>query len=284
MRLANPHWLLHATGGINPGGGENLPLGSAMPRRHALWPDRSQGIRIASTVPEADMTTATMTEKDIRVRDAVQRQLEWDPEVDASAIGVTAKDGSVVLTGYIDSYAGKLAAERVAKRVRGVRAVANDVEVRLKLGRTDADIASDTAHALNLHASIPSGVQAAVHDGHVTLTGTVAWPFQKKYAEKLIRDIRGVRGVFNHLALAPRAVERDVHHRINAALHRDANLDARQIAVTVDGNTATVTGTVRTWLQRESVERAVSDGPGITTVVNHLTVEPVESDDAYEIC
>ena len=230
------------------------------------------------------MTIATMTDRDIRVRDAVQQQLEWDSEVDASAIGVAAREGSVVLTGYIDSYAGKLAAERAAKRVRGVRAVANDVEVRLKLGRTDADIARDAAHALDLCASIPRGVQAAVHDGHVTLTGTVALPFQKKYAEKVIRHIRSVRGVLNHLALAPRAVERDVHHRINAALHRDANLDARLIAVKLDGNTATLTGSVRTWLQRESVERAVADGPGITTVLNHLTVEPVESDDAYEIC
>jgi osmotically-inducible protein OsmY len=230
------------------------------------------------------MTTATMTEKDVRVRDAVQRQLEWDPEVDASAIGIAAKDGSVTLTGFIDSYAGKLAAERVAKRVRGVRAVANDVEVRLKLGRTDADIAGDAARALDLYVTIPSGVKAAVHNGHVTLTGVVPWPYQKKHAEKIMRHIRGVRGVFNHLVLAPRAVERDVHHRINAALHRNAHLDARQIEVTVDGNTVTLTGTVRTWLERDSAERAVADGPGITTVINRIVVEPAESDDTFEIC
>jgi osmotically-inducible protein OsmY len=230
------------------------------------------------------MTTATMTEKDVRVRDAVQRQLEWDPEVDASAIGVAAKDGSVTLTGYIDSYAGKLAAERAAKRVRGVRAVANDIEVRLKLDRTDADIAGDAARALDLYATIPSGVKAAIHNGHVTLTGVVPWPYQKTHAEKIMRHIKGVRGVFNHLALAPRAVERDVHHRITAALHRNANLDARQITVTVDNDTVTLAGTVRTWLERDSAERAVADGPGITMVINNVVVEPAESDDVYEIC
>ena len=225
-----------------------------------------------------------MTEQDVRVRDAVQRQLEWDPEVDASAIGVAAKDGSVTLTGYIDSYAGKLAAERVAKRVRGVRAVANDIEVRLKLGRTDADIAGDAARALDLYATIPSRVKAAVHNGHVTLTGVVPWPYQKTHAEKIMRHIKGVRGVFNRLMLAPRTVERDVHHRINEALHRNANVDARQITVTVDGNTVTLTGTVRTWLERDSAERAVADGPGITTVINHIAVEPAQSDDTCEIC
>lgn len=230
------------------------------------------------------MTISTMTPQDARIREHVQEQLEWDPEVDASAIGIAAKDGSVTLTGYIDSYAGKLAAERVAKRVRGVRAVANDIEVRLKVGRTDTDIAADAARAFDLYASIPRGVQAAVHDGHVTLTGTVAWLFQKRHAEQVVRHIRGVRGIFNHLTLAPRAVERDVHHRINAALHRNANLDARRIAVSVSGDTATLSGTVSTWLERDSAERAAADAPGIAVVVNHVIVEPVESGEAFEIC
>lgn len=230
------------------------------------------------------MSTSTMTDKDVRVRDHVQQQLEWDPEVDAGAIGVAAKDGSVTLTGYIDSYAGKLAAERVAKRVRGVRAVANDIEVRLKLDRTDADIAVDAARALDLYASIPKGVQAAVHDGHVTLTGTVTWLFQKIHAEKVVRHIRGVRGVFNHLAVAPRAVEHDVHHRINAALHRNANLDAKRIAVSVAGDTVTLTGTVNTWFERDAAERATADAPGIGTVVNRIVVEPVDSGDTFELC
>lgn len=116
------------------------------------------------------MTTASLSNTDVRVREAVMRQLEWDPEVEAAAIGVAAKDGAVTLTGYINSYSGKLAAERAAKRVRGVRAVANDIEVRLKLGRVDSDIAGDMVHALKLRSTIPEDVQAVVHNGHVTLT------------------------------------------------------------------------------------------------------------------
>jgi osmotically-inducible protein OsmY len=123
------------------------------------------------------------------------RQLDWDPEVDASAVGIAAKNGTVTLTGYINSYSGKLAAERAAKRVRGVRAVANDIEVRLKLARVDSDIAADVVHALELRSTIPDGVQAALHNGHVTLTGKVNWVFQKRDAEKAVRHIRGVRDV-----------------------------------------------------------------------------------------
>ncbi len=151
---------------------------------------------------EDTVTTATLTEADVRVRDAVMRQLDWDPEVDASAVGVAAKNGTVTLTGFIDTYSGKLAAERAAKRVHGVRAVANDIEVRLRLERTDADIAQDAARALELHSMIPETVQAVVHNGHLTLTGKVEWLYQKESAERAVRHIRGVRGVLNHITVS----------------------------------------------------------------------------------
>ena len=125
------------------------------------------------------MTTASITHTDVRLRNAVVRQLDWDPEVNASAIGVAARDGVVTLTGFIDSYTGKLAAERVVKGVRGVRAVANDIVVRLVAGRTDPDIAHDATQALKLRPALADNVQAVVHNGHVTLTGTVEWEFQK---------------------------------------------------------------------------------------------------------
>jgi osmotically-inducible protein OsmY len=200
------------------------------------------------------------------------RQLDWDPEVDGSAVGVAARNGTVTLSGFIDTYSGKLAAERAAKRVHGVRAVANDIEVRLRLERTDADIAQDAARALELHSAIPQAVQAVVHDGHVTLTGKVDWLYQKDSAEKTIRHIRGVRGVFNHIAVAPNAAIRDVRHRIVKALHQSADLDARHINVTVSGSTATLTGTVSTWQQRDSAERAAADAPGIAQVDNRIAV------------
>ncbi|HLG57571.1 MAG TPA: BON domain-containing protein [Vicinamibacterales bacterium] len=219
------------------------------------------------------MTTANLTDIDLRVRDAVVRQLDWDPEVDASAIGVAAKDGTVTLTGYIDSYSGKLAAERAAKAVRGVRGVANDIDVRVKLDRTDPEIAADAVRALELRHNIPDTVQAAVHDGTVTLTGRVDSAFQTRGAAQAVRHIRGVRNVVNHITVAPRAAERDVRHRIVAALHRNANLDAKGITATVSGNTVILTGEVGTWLQRESAARAAADAPGIIRVDNRIAVE-----------
>jgi osmotically-inducible protein OsmY len=228
------------------------------------------------------MSTATLSEADVRVRDGVMRQLEWDPQVEASAVGVAAKDGAVTLTGYIDSYAGKLAAERAAKRVRGVRAVANDIEVRLKLGRTDADIAADVVHAIELRSTIPEAVQAAVHDGHVTLTGKVYWLFQSQDAERVVHHIRGVKGVQNYITVAPLGVVKDVRHRIVAALHRNANVDAQHILVAVTGDTAVLTGTVSTWLQYEAAEDAAAGAPGIARVDNRLVVEPPAAVD--ELC
>ena len=233
------------------------------------------------------MTTATLTDADVRIRDAVMRQLDWDPEVDASAVGVAAKNGTVTLTGFIDSYSGKLAAERAAKRVHGVRAVANDVEVRLRLERTDPDIAQDAGRALALRSTIPDGVQVVVHTGHVTLTGKVDWLFQKQSAENAVRHIRGVRDVRNHISVAPQAAVRDVRQRIVKALHQNADVDARHITVTVSGDTATLTGTVGTWLQRESAERAAANVPGIAHVDNRIIVQSFNDskmDDWDESC
>jgi osmotically-inducible protein OsmY len=228
------------------------------------------------------MSTAALTDLDVRVRDRVVHQLDWDPELDASGIGVSAKNGVVTLTGYIDSYSGKLAAERAAKRVRGVRGVANDLEVRLKLGRTDADIAADAVRALELRGSVPATVQAVVHNGHVTLTGLAGWLYQARDAEKAVRHIPGVRGVFNHIEVAGGAVARDVRHRIVQALHRAADLDARHVRIEVDGDVATLTGSVTTWRQRETAERAAASAPGIARVIDEIAVEPDDTVD--EIC
>jgi len=233
------------------------------------------------------VTTAALTEADVRVRDAVMRQLDWDPEMDASAVGVAAKGGTVTLSGFVDTYAGKLAAERAAKRVHGVRAVANDIAVRLRFERTDPDIAQDAALALQLHSMIPENVQAVVHNGHLTLTGRVEWLYQKQSAERAVRHIRGVRGMSDHITVAPNATSRDVRHRIVRALHQDADLDARHITVTVSGNTATLTGTVGTWLQWESADRAAANAPGIAHVDNQIVVQSfndAKTDDLDEVC
>ena len=227
------------------------------------------------------MTTASLTGTDVRLRDAIIRQLDWDPEVDDSAVGVAAKDGTVTLTGFIDSYAGKLAAERAVKRVRGVRAVANDIVVRVKVDRTDADIAADAARALTLHPAIPESIQATVHNGHVTLTGKVEWLVQRDCAEEVVQHIRSVRGIQNHIEVSPKTIQRDVRRRIVQTLHHNAELDARHIDVAIgDDDAVILTGTVRSWSQRDAAERAAGSAPGIRRVDNRLIVETPE---AYEV-
>jgi osmotically-inducible protein OsmY len=229
------------------------------------------------------MSTATLTEKDLRLRDAVMRQLEWEPAIDASGIGVTAHAGAVVLSGSIPTYAAKLAAERAAKRVRGVRAVANDLEVTLVAGRTDADIAADAAAILRLHDEIPETVQVSVHHGYVTLTGTVKWHYQRLQAEKAVRYVQGVRHLADHISIEPKDVGRDLHRRIAKALYRNASLDASRIDVKTADGVAFLTGTATSWEQRQAAERAAYDAPGITMVDNQIVVEPPDSDNG-EIC
>lgn len=143
------------------------------------------------------MTTTNLA-PEVRIRKAVMRQLEQDPQVDATNIAVLARSGSVTLTGYMDSYAGKLAAEQAATRVRGVRVVANEIEVRPKVERVDADIAADVAQTLDVW-TVPATVKASVHDGYVTLTGSAKWLPQTRELENAIRHIRGVRRVLNRV-------------------------------------------------------------------------------------
>jgi osmotically-inducible protein OsmY len=219
------------------------------------------------------MSTAALTDSDARVRDSVMRQLDWEPEVDASAIGVAAKGGAVTLTGFVDTYVEKLAAERAAKRVHGVRAVANDLGVRARLDRTDADIALDASRALELRSTLPQSVQVVVHGSIVTLTGNVDWLYQKEAAARVVGHVRGVRGVINHITVTPRASAKDLRRRIVGAWHRHADLDARRLAVAVSGQTATLTGTVETWLQRDAAEQAVASAPGVLHVDNRITIQ-----------
>jgi osmotically-inducible protein OsmY len=187
------------------------------------------------------------------------------------------------LTGFINTYAGKLAAERAAKQVRGVRAVANDLTVKLIAGRTDADIAADAAAMLRMHSEVPDTVQATVRLGHVRLSGTVPWYYQYAEAERLVRHIHGVRDVINDVRIAPPAAAHDLRRRITKALYRNAGLDAQRIEVTVSDSIARLTGTATSWQQRQAAERAAYAAPGITLVDNQILVEPPDGD-TCEIC
>ncbi|KRA84007.1 BON domain-containing protein [Altererythrobacter sp. Root672] len=187
----------------------------------------------------------------------VEAQLRWDPDIDTTDISVSVHDGVVTLTGFVRSYSQKYEAEKEAKSVRGVRGVANDIEVKLPSlnQRADPEIAREAAEALKRELPYSSEqIKVVARDGWLTLEGEVDWKFQSERAEKAVRRIKGLKGVSNLIKIKPRAAPSEVKERIEEALKRTAEIDAQKITVEVSGNEVTLRGTVRSWLERLSVE------------------------------
>src|ERR1700758_4395442 len=189
---------------------------------------------------------------DLELRHDVERELEFDPSVDARNIGVMVKNGVVTLTGYVSNYGEKWRAERIAKRVAGVSALANDIEVRLSKERTDADIAESARAALKLDNRIPADrVKVIVDHAWITLEGTVDYYYQKSAAESDVRYLDGVKGVTNALAVTPKVSPTEIRAKIEEALKRSAQLDASRITVETEGSKVILSGNVRSWAERE---------------------------------
>jgi osmotically-inducible protein OsmY len=214
---------------------------------------------------------------DRTLQEQVQEALDWEPSVETEDIGVTVEQGVVTLRGDVKSYAEKTSAERVALGVYGVKAVANDLNVRIgsALTRTDSDIALAAVNALKWNSQVPAGkITVTVRQGWVTLKGEVDWNYQRDTAARVVRELLGVIGVENAITVKPRVSVEDVESKIEAALKRSAEVDARRIHVGVTDGKVVLSGNVRSWAEREEARRAAWAAPGVKDVDDRISVVP----------
>lgn len=223
---------------------------------------------------------------DLKLQQDVIDQLKWEPILNAAEIGVSVKNGVVTLSGVVDTYAKKIAAEDAAKKIAGVKAVAEDIEVKIVPGvsRTDTEIAEAVVNALKWHASIPDEkIMVKVEDGVVTLDGEVDWAYQRDAAKASVENLTGVRMVLNSISVKPLLTTDNVKRKISAALHRSATLHGQNVLVDIIGNKVVLRGKVRSFSEAEDAMNAAWSAPGVAEVENDLEIEEaIEEPEFFE--
>lgn len=216
---------------------------------------------------------------DFKIQKDVMEELRWEPLLNASEIGVAVKNGIATLSGHVNSYIKKVAAEKAAKRVAGVKAVAEDIQVGISPSfiKSDTEIAEAVLNALKWHSAVQEEkIKIKVENGIVRLEGEVEWEYQRTNAKSAIENLNGVRLVINSITVKPRTTPADIEQKISSAFHRSATIDSGKIGVEVLGSKVILRGNVRSFAEKEDAETVAWNAPGIISVENKLEIEVPE--------